>query len=253
MATTMRETLTDPGLWRRIAAFEIDDRPAERGFAERLAADCGWNLATAEAAIGEYRRFVYLQMVAGEPLTPSVAVDIVWHLHLCYSRSHWDRFCPEVLGRPLHHDPTPGGAQAEAAFRRQYERALALYEAEFGHAPPRLFWPGPGQRFNPAARPRLYAPATHVLLRHRWLGAGVLLLSGLALLQATVGRVELAALGTVLTAAGLLVGAGSLLGMAVSRARRAVGLGGAPAAVGLSVGVSEGGSDGDGDRGCGGD
>jgi hypothetical protein len=34
-------------------------------------------------------------------VTPSEQVDQVWHLHLTYTRSYWDEFCPNVLGQPF--------------------------------------------------------------------------------------------------------------------------------------------------------
>lgn len=136
-------------LWRRIASLDLDQDEATLPFSARLARDNGWSRAFAARAVEEYRRFVFLAMVAGQPVTPSDEVDQVWHLHLCYTRSYWDELCGEVLGRPLHHGPTRGGAAERARFDDQYRRTLASYERVFGAPPPARWWPSPAARFAP--------------------------------------------------------------------------------------------------------
>ncbi len=76
-----------PGLYQRICPFTFDRGDGQLPFATRLARENGWSLAYARRAIEEYRRFVFLALVAGHPVTPSDQVDQVWHLHLTYTRS----------------------------------------------------------------------------------------------------------------------------------------------------------------------
>lgn len=95
-------------LWIRISAFELDDPAAALPFTARLARENGWSRDFARRVVDEYRRFVFLAMKSGHPVTPSEEVDEAWRLHLCYSRSYWDGMCRGVLGRPLHHGPTEG-------------------------------------------------------------------------------------------------------------------------------------------------
>src|SRR5215470_1600629 len=76
-------------LWQRIQDFPMDDPGDAFPFSARLAHENGWSGATAAAAIEEYRKFIYLIGVSDSPLTPSEAVDQVWHLHLLYTRSYW--------------------------------------------------------------------------------------------------------------------------------------------------------------------
>jgi uncharacterized protein (TIGR04222 family) len=87
-------------------------------------------------------------MTAGHPVTPSVQVDEAWHLHLTFTRSYWVRLCGQVLGRPLHHDPTRGGDDESAKFHEQYERTLASYRKAFGQSPPADIWPPAEVRFG---------------------------------------------------------------------------------------------------------
>ena len=87
-------------------------------------------------------------MVAGHPVTPSDQVDQVWHLHLVYTRSYWEGFCGEVLGRSLHHGPTRGGAQESAKFHDWYGRTRESYRIHFGEEPPGDIWPESAERFG---------------------------------------------------------------------------------------------------------
>ncbi len=137
----------DTPLWRRIAAHTIGPPDAALTFAARLARENRWSLAYAESVIGEYKRFCYLAMTTGHHVTPSDAVDQAWHLHLTYTRDYWERFCPDVLGGPLHHGPTRGDAADRKRFYHQYAATLAAYEAAFGAAPPPKIWPEARVRF----------------------------------------------------------------------------------------------------------
>jgi len=141
------------GLWGRIAAHPFECPKDGLDLARRLAREQGWSLDQARRAIGEYRRFCFLCLVAGEPMTPSVAVDEVWHLHLTYTRDYWHRFCPETLGTALHHDPTRGGAAEGRRYLEQYARTLRAYERWFGPAPEDL-WPASRARFADPGRIR---------------------------------------------------------------------------------------------------
>ncbi|MBI1401901.1 MAG: hypothetical protein GC147_01630 [Porphyrobacter sp.] len=138
----------DDDLWHRIAAHEIGPPGAALTFAARLARENRWDAAHAARVIGEYKRFCYLAMTAGHAVTPSDAVDQAWHLHLTYSRDYWEVFCAQVLGAPLHHGPTAGGAVERERYYRQYAETLAAYEAVFGAPPPPDIWPSARRRFH---------------------------------------------------------------------------------------------------------
>ncbi len=79
-----------PGLWSRIETFSFDVGPTAYSFWARLASENGWSMSFAARAISEYRRFLYLAVVAGHQVSPSDDVDQVWHLHLLYTESYWN-------------------------------------------------------------------------------------------------------------------------------------------------------------------
>jgi hypothetical protein len=88
-------------LLTKIEAFSFDQLGTNFAFSQRLAKENGWDIEYTNRVIQEYRKFVFLAVVAGHMVTPSEQVDQVWHLHLTYTHSYWDEFCPNVLGQPL--------------------------------------------------------------------------------------------------------------------------------------------------------
>ena len=97
----------------------------------------GWSRARADAAVQEYRRFLYLMKAFPTAETvPSVEVDTVWHYHILDTMQYASD-CATVFGYFLHHDPVvdlDGDSEAPERFRRA-ERMDALYAATFGNAP----------------------------------------------------------------------------------------------------------------------
>ena len=142
----------DDVLWQKLTAFAFDPGPVTLTFARRLARENSWGTPHAERVVEEYRRFVYLAMRAGHPVTPSDAVDQAWHLHLTYTRSYWEEMCAGVLGKPLHHGPTQGGAAEDDKFRDWYLATLASYRRLFQSEPPADIWPPADERFANADR-----------------------------------------------------------------------------------------------------
>jgi hypothetical protein len=143
-----------PSLRERIEFFQLDDPESSLPFTSRLAREQGWTHAFAARVVAEYRRFLYLAMVAGHPVTPSEEVDQAWHLHLVYTKSYWQGLCRDVLGRDLHHEPTAGGAAEGEKFVDWYARTLESYRMTFGEPPPAEVWPDPARRFANASAGR---------------------------------------------------------------------------------------------------
>lgn len=153
-------------VWAALRHYHPGPADAALDFTARLARENGWTAAFADRVVEEYRRFCFLAVTGDAPATPSDAVDQAWHLHLAYSRDYWDRFCPQILGRPLHHGPTEGGAAEHDRYYRQYAETLARYEAVFG-PPPADIWPDAARRLTRDPRARRVDPATHFILPRR--------------------------------------------------------------------------------------
>ena len=126
MMKTMHENVTNDALWQKILHFPIGGESADwtatpptRGlsFSQRLARENDWSIQHARHCIDEYRRFLYLAATAGHSVTPSDAVDQVWHQHLVYTENYWVDLCQEVLPSPLHHGPTKGGSQERVRYQ----------------------------------------------------------------------------------------------------------------------------------------
>lgn len=134
-------------LYRRIQAYELDDPSHEIGFIRHLMRQQGWSREYCLRAIDDYKKFVFLAVVAGHQVVPSDQVDQVWHLHILYSESYWEDFCPNVLGRKLHHCPARGGGQERVRFHHLYRATIDSYRQYFGE-PPLDLWPPADIRFG---------------------------------------------------------------------------------------------------------
>jgi uncharacterized protein (TIGR04222 family) len=139
-------------LYQRLQAFCFDRPDSFLSFSQRLMRENHWSREFTDRAIEEYRRFAFLAVVAGHPVTPSDQVDQVWHLHLTYTRSYWEEFCPQVLQMPFHHEPTRGGAAESQKFEDWYSKTLESYQQWFGELPPEDIWPPAAIRFGPGSK-----------------------------------------------------------------------------------------------------
>lgn len=139
---------TTTKLWQRLSGYTIGPVDAPLSFEARLARENRWSSAFTERVILEYKRFCYLACTVGHEVTPSDAVDQVWHLHLTYSRDYWGEFCPKVLSVDLHHGPTAGGTVERTRYYDQYAETFRSYEEAFGELPPADIWPGAKRRFG---------------------------------------------------------------------------------------------------------
>ena len=65
-------------LWVKIQEYEFDEKDTKFTFAKRLARENSWTKQYTERTMIEYKKFI----------TPSDAIDQVWHLHLTYTKSY---------------------------------------------------------------------------------------------------------------------------------------------------------------------
>ena len=165
----------DHPVWHSLSRYTVGPETAALSFIQRLARENGWSPAEAERVFEEYRRFCFLAVTAGHEVTPSDAVDQAWHLHLTYSRDYWERFCPEVLGRPLHHGPTAGGSEERHRYFEQYAQTLKSYEQAFGEAAPADLWPDAARRLREDPKARRVHPRDAFIIPRRPVGLLLLL------------------------------------------------------------------------------
>lgn len=160
----------------RVDAYTPDAPGAPRPYSLRLAEAEGWSREHALAVLREYKRFAYLAVAAGHPVTPSKAIDAAWHLHLQYTHAYWNVFCADVLGAPLHHFPGDGRPGEDAHHDGHYRQTLDSYRRIYGEAPPAAIWPtgsAPADDHaehgkRAASRPRWLTPRRPI-----WLAIGV--------------------------------------------------------------------------------
>ncbi|WP_052248917.1 glycine-rich domain-containing protein [Leisingera sp. ANG-Vp] len=134
--------LTNPKLWARIRDYRFLTLQDGTTFHRYVEKKTGWNQRETAVAINEYLRFAYLCLISRQGAVPSPVIDEVWHLHLELTEDYWDHFCPEALGRKLHHIPKPVRHHKDPA----YFETLALYEREFGVPAPGDYWPAKRER-----------------------------------------------------------------------------------------------------------
>lgn len=159
-----KEIKTNPELWEKINSFSLDNPEASFNFTARLARENGWSIDFSKKVVLEYKKFIYLSVISGRPLTPSDEVDQAWHLHLIYSYSYWVEFCKNTLGGfNLHHGPTKGGRSEGEKYSRQYQYTLDLYKEVFGVKPPSDVWPNEKTRFSKVVFKRVSMHDNYVL------------------------------------------------------------------------------------------
>jgi hypothetical protein len=126
-------------LYGRICEFNLDNPAASFPFSHKLAKECQWTSEYTLRTIAEYKKFVFLAMVANHLVSPSVPIDLVWHLHLLYTNSYWNHFCGGVLGKPFHHSPSLGGVAETKKYTQLYQQTISTYQHYFG-IPPSDIW-----------------------------------------------------------------------------------------------------------------
>jgi len=188
-------------LYQRLQAFQVNSyEDAPLAFLHKLARMNGWTPAYTERVFTEYKRFLFLTVVAGHFVCPCEAVDQTWHFHLIYTQSYWNDLCDNVLGKALHHIPSRGGLAESNAFHREYAQTLTSYAQFFGEQPPADIWERPGERLRDTPHLRLMNTRTHWLLprptslpvwTRGWVGKSLLGLSAIILtLPETVQAAE---------------------------------------------------------------
>lgn len=136
-------------LYTRICEFKLDNPTSPYPMSAKLAWEHHWSEIYTLRAMHEYKKFVFLALIAEGMVSPSSTIDCVWHYHLLYTYSYWEDFCGKVLNKYLHHYPGDNGAAD------RYDYTLELYHSYFGN-PPKDIWDLPPLHSNHLARHRQY-------------------------------------------------------------------------------------------------
>jgi hypothetical protein len=142
-----------PNLWHQVTERFGGPDASTSAFAAKLARKLGWKNRFAILAIKEYKKFIFLGVVADFPVTPSAIIDKVWHEHLLFTKAYRE-FCSDVIDYPFDHNPEliPFDEQTEN-FQDQYLATIELYKSEFGIDPPPAIWGktkfDPDKKINP--------------------------------------------------------------------------------------------------------
>ena len=255
MTTSRIESTTHRELADRISRYRFNDGGESLTFERRLASENGWTPDYTRRVVDEYRKFMFLAVVAGHPVTPSDQVDQVWHLHLAYSRNYFDDWCSGVLGTTVHHGPSRGGRAEGRKYLDWYESTLRSYSEQFGHAAPTDIWPAPSRRFgSDSAFRRVDTRKNWVIPKPASLGTGTVAAGVAAPIFVAAGGATMVADGLSFSLLVVVVLAGA--GLAVAAVRWLSGQGGkrdGGAGGGCSAAGGCGGGSSDRDGGCGAD
>ena len=113
---------------------EVDAYPVPAMLVPRIAKEQDYSTAYATGALREAKRMLYLNIVSGEPVSPSNLVDMAWHEMMLFT-PFYQEFCA-FIGKFIHHDPTvgpPDGGQ-------MYNRTKANYAKYFGQVADDQYW-----------------------------------------------------------------------------------------------------------------
>ena len=202
----------DHDLYVKLETLRIAPPGACRTFEQRLAIEQRWTEEFTAGAMREYRRFLYLAATCGHRVSPSPAVDAVWHLHLLYTRSYWDDLCGRVLQKPLHHDPATGALEEKARLVDDYRLTLQSYERCFGEPAPTLYWHAPHKAAGDQS--------AHVPRLRSWLASRTTQVTSVALLLVLVTGVTVSRVLDWVVPLGLFAGTATLALWWKSRSRK---------------------------------
>ncbi|MGL4632231.1 MAG: hypothetical protein ACRCVT_13600 [Leadbetterella sp.] len=155
-------TTIERELWQKIQDFQFDKPNVKLTFVKRLSRENNFTEAFTNEIIEEYRKYIFLCCISNEPNTPSHYVDLVWHLHLTYTKSYWIDLCKNTLGKDIHHNPTEGGKTESDKFKKYYSKTLYLYTIKFRTKPPVHIWQNEVERFK--VRPIVVNKNTHWII-----------------------------------------------------------------------------------------
>lgn len=108
-------------------------------FVNRAVDDFGLKAKNINAAMREYRHFLYLaywnrRMEQSTMVVPTVDADKIWHSHILFTRDYRE-MCDRVFGRYLDHQPGLKGGTAAHTNAMQHTRNVHKRIGELGKEP----------------------------------------------------------------------------------------------------------------------
>ena len=120
--------------------FEVTSNGDSDIFLSKLTLENNWTSCYAREIFSEYMKFIWLAKISQKRIVPSESIDIVWHLHMTFTKSYWCELCKDILGFELHHTPSSKNLESKNQDERGYQYTLRLYEKEFRNVPPTSCW-----------------------------------------------------------------------------------------------------------------
>lgn len=114
---------TEAELYAEICEFKLDDPTAPYPMSAKLAWEYHWSEIYTLRAMYEYKKYIFLAAIAEGMVSPSSAVDGVWHYHLLYTHSYWEELCGKIFKKKsLQSRCTPTGSRLSVRFKGYLRR-----------------------------------------------------------------------------------------------------------------------------------
>jgi hypothetical protein len=134
------EHIVPTNMWDKITEMFGGTDASTKAFADKISRKHQCSLSYAIKAVNEYKKFLYLAVISDFHVTPSQAIDKVWHEHILFTQAY-GIFCKEIIEYELNHHPEllPVEEQTER-YHAQYLSTIELYIKEFDKLPPANVW-----------------------------------------------------------------------------------------------------------------
>lgn len=132
----MTDFRLDP-LWLKLNFLNLGPQAAMNPFMQMLGQQMGWPMPMVSQVMEEYRKFLFLALRAGHPVTPPTIIEQVWNLHMQSAQDYWEKLGALITERPVAEGI---GASVAAGMADQYQQTIASYARIFGMEPPADIW-----------------------------------------------------------------------------------------------------------------
>jgi hypothetical protein len=128
------EHIVPPNMWNKITEMFGGVDASTKAFADKISRKHNCSTSYAIKAVNEYKKFLYLAVISDFHVTPSQAIDKVWHEHILFTQAY-GIFCKDIIEYNLNHHP-----ELIPLDHAQYLSTIELYIQEFGKLPPANIW-----------------------------------------------------------------------------------------------------------------